>query len=172
MSDIPTVYVGHRFNFKNIWPQIVSYLHKNNGYINELPVFKTHEEITYKFEIGTISEEQMDQYNYMCSMYSTGSYNFIAFEYFRTIAQEYGLEIFIHNDYNNLNNVMYIDIGLSFKKENENENHSVLSSAETVMCNIDFINRLSLNELPFFSYCTTVKKPQIFYIMNNIDYYD
>ena len=162
----PTVYVGHRFNFKGMWPQVVSYLHNNGGttYSN-LPIFKTEEDIEKEHEIGLISEETMDQYIFINNMYNSGSYNFIAFEYFRAVAQQYGLEIFIHNDHNNTDLVTFIDIGLSLKSEVAEYDHSLLCSADTAIHNIDYLHRLPLDELQIFSYCITRQGPQIFYII-------
>ena len=59
------VYVGHRFNFKGIWPQLVSYFHTNNGYSDKLPNFFTEDVIEKKYESGYITEKEYEQWIYL-----------------------------------------------------------------------------------------------------------
>ena len=187
---IQTVYVGHRFNFKDLWPQVVSYLHNNGGYVEDLPLFKTDFVINEEYKLGLISRKKMDEYIHINEVYNTGSYNFIAIDYFKNVAQQYGLEIFIHFTHSDSNEdccVLYIDIGapllglgapllgldldldldldLSSSKDQELDMKNYICNTDTALCNIDYIHRVPFNQFPFFSYCITASSgPRLFFI--------
>ena len=176
------VYVAHRFKFKELWPQLVSYLHNNNGSDDGLFNKNTlipDSEIQENYSNGLITTDKYEKYCLIKEMYSNGSFNFIAFEYFRSMAQQYNLEVFIQMDSSyNSENVDYVDIGLGLglglnsnnntkTKNKESDKINLLCSGEVAVSQIDYILRSSifLNELPFWSYCITKESgPQIFYI--------
>ena len=159
----PVVYVGHRFNFKEgIWPILVAFLHEKGGYLEEeFPHFVTEVEFAKAFIANKISDADNEKYEYIMATYYNGSYDFIAFEYFRTIAAQFALDVFIYREDGH---VLYIDIGLPFNKEvTIKHEENMLCSAETSIRNIDYVLRAQFHELPFYNYCITKSGPQIFY---------